>query len=154
MWFSEVAAHPDPGVPQLQQFLVGVRELFDFILRRDEFHFLWEDNYELQELAVETYHHDILRGIAILQDSIPSIHPVAVVHHGLSGRPLRFKLKVVDSISNGWDRARGQGTVRGWLKRLLDAIDAILDSIIDAAGGVGGLVKEFKDAISALAKTT
>ena len=66
---------------------------------------------------------------------------------------MRFKLAVVDSIGRQWDRVRRQFTVREWLKRIFDAIDAILDSIIAAAGGVGGLVKEFKDALSALVKT-
>jgi hypothetical protein len=46
---------------------------------------------------------------------------------------------------------RSQFRIRGWFKRLIEAIDAVLDSLIEAAGGVGGLIKEFKDALSALA---
>jgi hypothetical protein len=34
---------------------------------------------------------------------------------------------------------------------VVDAIDAVLDSLIEAAGGAGGLIKEFKDALRALA---
>ena len=38
-----------------------------------------------------------------------------------------------------------------WFRKIIEAIDAALDSLIAAAGGVGGLVKEFKDALLALA---
>lgn len=34
---------------------------------------------------------------------------------------------------------------------MADAIDAILDSLLDAAGGIGALLKEFKNALAALA---
>jgi len=44
----------------------------------------------------------------------------------------------------------GKFSKREWLKKMYEAIDAILDSIIGAAGGAGGVVKEFKAALSAL----
>jgi hypothetical protein len=34
---------------------------------------------------------------------------------------------------------------------LLEAVDALLDSLIQAAGGIGAVLKEFKDATMALA---
>ena len=43
--------------------------------------------------------------------------------------------------------------MRGWLKQVCEAMDAVLDSVIHAVG-VGGIMKEFKDALSALATTT
>ena len=58
----------------------------------------------------------------------------------------------MDSIGRKWEQVRGQFTMREWFSRIIDAIDAALDSLIAAAGGVGSLIKEFKDALRALAK--
>ena len=68
---------------------------------------------------------------------------------------MQFKFRVLDSIGRQWEavQALGQLSIRDWVKRLFDAIDAILDSLIDAADGAGGLIKEFKDALAALVKT-
>lgn len=49
---------------------------------------------------------------------------------------------------------RGQFSIREWFRKIIEAIDAALGSLIDAAAGIGGLLKEFKDALLALAKTT
>lgn len=97
-----------------------------------------------------------------MQDLTPSRTLEAKLFtHGLTGRPLKFKLWVLDSIGNQWEhlreprdwrgRFRRQLSIREWFKKIIEAIDAVLDSLIDAAGGAGGLIKEFKDALSSLA---
>ena len=153
MWFTEIAGHQNPGREELTRFLRNVREFLAFVLEARELNFLWEDAPSLQPLAVETFQADVIPAVERLQRNVPEIPQERLVQHGLLGRPLRFKLRVLDAIAQQWDRVRGQLSVREWLKRIFDAIDAILDCIIDAAGGAGGLIKEFKDALSALVKT-
>jgi len=153
-WFSEIADVEDPGRSELILFLDQVQNFLGFVLEDNtEFGFLWEDNPELLDLARETFALDIGEGIGELKGTIPKIREQVLFSHGLRGRPLRFKLKLLSSISEKWRKVKGKFTVREWLKRIFDAIDAILDSLINAAGGVGGMVKEFKDALSALVKT-
>ncbi len=62
--------------------------------------------------------------------------------HGLFGKQLDFKLRVVDWLSGRFQALGGAKL----LKRLLQAIENLLDSIIDAAG-TGGAIKEIKEAI-------
>ena len=88
-----------------------------------------------------------------MHSAIPDIPERSLLSHGLIGRPMTFKLKVLASISDGWERVQRQFSIRDWFKRVVHAIDAILESLIDAAGGAGGIIKEFKDALPALAKT-
>jgi len=70
---------------------------------------------------------------------------------------LRFSLRENSTFELSYllgglqEKVRGQFSVREWFKKIIDAIDAILDSLIDAACGTGGLIKEFKDALGALA---
>lgn len=154
MWFTEIALQKNPGRDELGRFLQNVQEFLAFALEARELKFLWEDEQTLHPLAMETFRADVIPGIETLRRKVPEIQPERLVQHGLLGRPLQFKLRVLDSIGRQWDKVREQFSVREWLKRIFDAIDAILDCVIDAAGGVGGLVKEFKDALAALVKTT
>ncbi len=48
-----------------------------------------------------------------------------------------------------WNNLQGL-PIREWFVKMVASIDAILDSLIDAAG-VGGIIKEFKDSLAALA---
>ncbi len=64
-----------------------------------------------------------------------------IQEHGLSGRHLRFKLEVIRYL-NGRYAATGKGI----LKKLLDAIDTLLKSIIKAAG-LGDAAEKLKDFI-------
>lgn len=66
--------------------------------------------------------------------------------HGLSGPSLRFKLGVIDRV---WDHFVGDKIIR-WLRKLLNAIDTLLDSIIDALGPAGSAAKELKQAFEDL----
>lgn len=115
-----------------------------------------------RDLALETFLYDITDGAGLQLDrAIGNISETRLITHGLVGRPLKFKFKVLDSIANQWPdihqvrdlrgRFRRGFSIREWFKKIIDAIDAILDSLIDAAGGAGGLIKEFKYALSALA---
>lgn len=153
MWFDEIVASEDPGEEELIRFVRNVRSFLGYVLENNEsFGFLWEDDPELHELALDTYRYDIAEGSGLILDHvIPQIPKAQLVAHGLSGRPLKFKFRVVGSIDAKWKKLKGQLSIREWFKKMVDAIDAVLDSIIDAAGGVGGIIKEFKDALSALA---
>jgi len=154
-WFDELADVEDPRQEELQLFVEEVREFLRFVLDDGEsFGFLWEDDPELRQLAVETFEHDVSEGTVLLSQAVPQVSPQHLASHGLLGRPLRFKFKVLASVARGWARVRGQFSVREWFKRICDAIDAILDSLIQVAAGAGGVIKEFKDALSALVKTT
>lgn len=77
-----------------------------------------------------------------LQAEIPEIDAGRISDHALEGQPLRFKLSVVRHWYDRFVIAGGTGLFR----RLLDALEGLLDSIIDAAQ-LGGAVKEIKEAI-------
>jgi hypothetical protein len=152
MWFNEIAASENPGRHELSEFVRNVRNFLGHVLEdRDNFGFLWEDSPDLYDMAWETFRFDIAEGAGLdLDRSIPEISSENLRIHGLEGRPLKFKFRVLNSIGNQWEKVKGQFSVKGWFKKIIDAIDAILDSLIAAAGGAGGIIKEFKDALSAL----
>ena len=77
-----------------------------------------------------------------LYTAVRRLEPDGIAEHGLSGNQLHFKLAAVHYREQVY-RQRG-GFFR--LQWLLDAIEGLLDSIIDAAG-VGGAIKEFKEAM-------
>jgi len=151
MWFTEIAAAGNPGRDELMGFLYGTRRFLRFVLENTSFFgFLWEHAPELQGLAWETFNRDVTEGAGLELDRVIPVIPQVSLHaHGLVGRPLRFKIAVLNSIANQWESLRGQLSVREWFRKVVDAIDAILDSLIDAAG-TGGIIKEFKDALAAL----
>jgi len=153
MWFDEIAASENPGWEELEMFVGNVRSFLGFVLENtNEFGFLWEESPELHGLAWETFRSDIAGGAGLeLDEVIRDIPREKRRRHGLKGRPLRFKFKVLNSIGKQWEKAKKNFSVREWFKKMADAIDAILDSLIDAAGGAGGIIKEFKDALNALA---
>ena len=164
MWFYEQAIADNPGRIELHLFVQNVRKFLYFVLDESEhdFDFLWDTAPDLRQLAIETFAYDIMQGAGLeLDDAINNISNETLITHGLTGRPLHFKFRVLDSIANQYlaiqkkrdirGRFKKQLSIREWLKKILDAIDAILDSLIDAAGGAGGLIKEFKDALASLA---
>jgi len=83
--------------------------------------------------------------------------------YGLSGAQLRFKLalvadreaevqQVIETLEPGLAPLAEQPSawrrrIRGILRRLLGAIDVVLDSLVGALQGVGEVVKEFKQAL-------
>lgn len=70
------------------------------------------------------------------------IGPGAIAEHGLAGRQLQYKLAVVEHRNGIF---RSLGGVLGF-RRVIEAIDTLLKSILDAAG-VGGGLAEIKDYI-------
>jgi hypothetical protein len=152
MWFNQVAAVEEPGRTELMLFVRNVREFLGFVLEnRKDFDFLWHESPELYDLAWETFRFDIAEGAGLeLDRAIANISGDVLYMHGLEGRPLRFKFAVLNSIGNRWGKLGGRPSIREWFKKIVEAIDAILDSLIDAAGGAGGIIKEFKDALMAL----
>jgi hypothetical protein len=151
MWFTEVAAVENPGIEDLQRFVLSTMNFLAFVLEAPEFGFLWVNDGDLAALARETFRTDVDRSARELLATIPQIPERALDIHGLLGRPMRFKNRVVDSIGRQWERVRAQLSIPEWFRKIVEAIDAALDSLIAAAGGVGGIIKEFKDALLALA---
>jgi hypothetical protein len=151
MWFSDIAKAHNPGPNELVTFVDNVQKFLSFVLEEKAFSFLWETDDRLRGLAIETFQTDVREAASVLKQSIPVIPAIQSHIHGLSGRALRFKLAVIDAVTNKWQSHRVNINPREWLKRAIDAIDALLDSLIAAAGGAGGLIKEFKDALRALA---
>lgn len=70
------------------------------------------------------------------------IGPGAIEEHGLAGRQLQYKLAVVEHRNGIF---RSLGGVLGF-RRVIETIDTLLKSILDAAG-VGGGLAEIKDYI-------
>lgn len=153
MWFDNLLESENPGRNELEMFVFDVNAFLNSVLAdREGFGFLWEQKPALYELALQTYRSDIAEiAVQELQDAIVEIPEETIRRHGLDGQALRFKFHVINSISTQWERVRGQVSVRAWFRKLVDAIDALLDSLINATGGVGGIIKEFKDALGALA---
>lgn len=153
MWFQDIAQASIPAKPELQKFVVNTRRFLKFVLdEKVTFGFLWTVDPKLRKAAVATFDGDISKGAGLqLDQAIPNLTDDQLKRHGLSGRPLRFKIQVLNAVANQWNNLQGVLSIGEWLKKTLDAIDAILDSLIDAAGGAGGLIKEFKDALRALA---
>lgn len=65
-----------------------------------------------------------------------------LVHHGLIGIQLDLKIEIFDFMKHKY-KILGSKSV---LRRLFDAIDTLLESIL-AAIGVGGAISEFKDSV-------
>jgi hypothetical protein len=63
--------------------------------------------------------------------------------HGLSGQQFEYKRQVV----RRWYDRYTQRPIARLVHRLLDVVDNVLDSLIDVTG-VGGAIKEFKEAIA------
>ena len=77
-----------------------------------------------------------------VEAAVRELPNVRMIEHGLTGPQLRFKLAGV-SYRDGIYRQLGRIF---HFKGLLDTLEALLDSILDAAG-IGGAIKEFKEAV-------
>lgn len=153
MWFTDVASADNPGKEELRLFVHDVRHFLFFILENTEnFGFFWQHDSSLYELAKDTMRHDIAQGAGLeLDEAIHQIDNIHLYSRGLEGRPLKFKFQVLNSIANQWKSVRRDFSVREWFRQVVNAIDVILDSLIDAAKGAGRLIKDFKDTLASLA---
>jgi hypothetical protein len=77
-----------------------------------------------------------------LRSELNSLSNIQIANHGFTTAQLNFKLGV---IAHWWQRFSERGG-RWIFRKLLEAIDNVLDSLIDALG-VGGAIKEMKEAI-------
>ena len=75
-------------------------------------------------------------------EKIPKIEDEQLDRHALRGPQLQLKLRIVSYFA---ERFRQVGGLQ-LLFRLIDAIEALLDSILDAAS-VGGAIKEYKQGV-------
>src|SRR5690606_15076353 len=105
MWFNQLATE-EPGLNELKLFVRGVRSFLGFVLEnQNNFHFLWNRSPELHSLALETYRFDVCEGAGLALDkAIDDIPKDMLFIHGLNGRPLKFKFRVLDAIANEWEK--------------------------------------------------
>ncbi len=148
--FQKIARSENPASGELVEFTRDLEQFLARVLAESDFGFLWESDQSLLNLAKDAFRESVEQAGAQLRDVIWKVTPEAVRAHGLSGAALKFKLNVVAAITRRWNQVKGTLGVRGWFKQMVDAIDALLDSLV-AAAGVGGALKEFKDALGALA---
>ena len=153
MWFNNLVESEHPGEKELEMFVCDLHHFLITVLEDQRyFGFLWEHDPSLRQLALDTYLFEIAeKGVQELLTAIPQISPTKICQHGLEGRPLRFKFHVINTIANQLHSDKKHFSIRAWFKKLIDAIGDLLDSLIDAAGGAGGLIKELKDALGSLA---
>lgn len=153
MWFTDVAAVENPGKEELRLFIQDVRHFLLFVLEDTQnFDFLWQHDPSLHGLALDTLKYDVIQNSSMeLEKAILQIDSACLSSYGLEGRPLRFRILVLNSIANQWKSTRRDFSVRLWFRQLVAAIDTILDPLIDAADGAGRLIKEYKDALAAMA---
>lgn len=128
----------EPG-RALSKFLHGVRQFLGQLVQSNE-----SPKYEplfVPDLLpdMRAAWEEVSRYSSRLEEAVLSISDAAIVSHGLSGPQLRFKLNVVRYCHALYLRLG-----RRVLRKLLDAIDNLLDSI-DVPGS--GLVSEFKKAL-------
>ena len=99
---------------------------------------------------------DVAGSFNELADSVTDIDPKAVTRHGIGGAQLKFKLANVALWSErlGRDFSLGKayrwrlpGRWRDYIDYLLESIDTILESILDALG-FGSAPSEMKEAIA------
>ena len=81
--------------------------------------------------------------VNVLIEKVKVIQRDQLIEHGLNGKQLDFKFAVVKRHFNRFVKSGGARL----LKNLLQVLDTTLDSIIVAAG-VGGALKEFKEAVA------
>jgi hypothetical protein len=153
MWFTDVASVDNPGKEELRLFIQDVRHFLFFILEDTQnFTFLWQHDPSLYDIAVETMKHDIAQGKGLELDKfIANIDDRHLEATDLHGRTLRFRFQVLNSIASQWKSTHRDFSVRVWFKQVMDAIDTILDPLVEVAGGTGRQIKNFKDTLASLA---
>ena len=132
------------------QFVDYTRDLLDYIVQNNV-----EDGLNAApvrpevEALMQAAWEEALPLFQELQQNIQQINNEAVRVHGLSGAQLRFKLANVEWWSQQVNAAAAEYQLTNWIaiiKRLLDSIDTLLDSIL-AASGTGSALKEMKESI-------
>ena len=127
-------------VQLLQQFLRALDELLHDVIRKGVDNdgqpiFHEELLAPMREVIGELDWHFNKLLVAISETPDDRIH-----EHALQGPQLSFKLRVVRFFADRFAETSGPSQLR----KLLDTLEGLLDSIIDAAG-TGGAIKEYKD---------
>lgn len=89
-----------------------------------------------------------------LREAIRFAEPIDFLLHGLTGNQLKFKFKVINHFSALFTEASNSRNRSGrftnmMLGKLMESLDKLLKSIMDAVGA-GGAVGEFKDFMESL----
>lgn len=150
-WFRDLGAKDDPGRDDLLLFVDEVIRFLDFVVLDESTARLWSRDPELQELAGLVLQQEVRPAAARLKAALREIDLDALKAHGLVGLAAKFKYSVMARVAHRWRGIGKQFSVGRGFRRIVEAIDAHLDSVISAAAGAGGLIKEFKDAVLALA---
>jgi hypothetical protein len=97
---------------------------------------------ELQDVAAAAW-RDYQRGypLGALQLHVLELSPDTLRRHGLYGAQLTYKLATIDFAAS--QAFKG---LSGWLRKLLELIDNLLESILKALG-VDDALKEIKDSL-------
>lgn len=78
-------------------------------------------------------------------EKIRSASDQTLIDHGLFGAQLTLKLTIIEKFYETWNSTK----LHKFLKKLIDAIDNLLDSMIEAFS-INGALKELKDAFGAM----
>ena len=149
-WFAELAGIDRPTRKHLHDFLAEVMRFLEHALRSEESTLLWSEYPALRDLALAAYETDVLSSANELDAAIDEIPEGELVKHGLIGNSARFKFNVIAAVARGWNNLAGRFSIRAGFRRVVEAVDVPLGSLVDAAAA-GGAIKEFKDALLALA---
>ena len=160
MAFEFVDDLTNPDHTSIQLFLEGTWRFIAGLVYEREAPLLWEGKGSLLELAQITCADTVqpsIQELARVARTEEFLESESVRNHGLVGYPMLFKLKVLRDIEKLWNKVRTGVSNISWrrvLRKVIDAVDVILDSLLAAANmvvpGVGGTAKEFKDTIRVL----
>ena len=139
--YYDTVYSPTSDVARLDEFLQDTK-LFLWRLTRHSsafIHELYNDVSNAWDNAQESFED--------ARDRLNKVAQETLEEHGLTGDQLRLKLRNVEKYFG--DLISGMGSTA--LEKLLNVVNNLLDSIIQALG-IPGVIKEIKDAIkSALA---
>ena len=152
MLFAEFVEIAEPTREHLVMFVGETVELLRLAVDSDDLaDRLFRKDAAFREMARGSFHTDVIPAAQDLQLAINNIPDEQLERHGLLGSAARFKYGAIARLAEEWRVWRGRLTAALTFRHLLEAVDALLDSLIQAAGGIGAVLKEFKDATMALA---
>jgi hypothetical protein len=140
-----MATFSDDDRDQLVQFLKTTLALIRS-LATDHLNLFAQDLRQAITAAWSEFETDF--NLPDAEATIRAIRQDRAIWAGLYGAQLKLKLAVIQHWQQEWERNRtGFGFGRKILKKLIDAIDTVLGSLI-AATGLDEALKELKDILS------
>ena len=131
----------DDDSDKRRKFVSWVEETLSNLVG-DEYQGLFVERLRIPMRNAWEDRNQIPLGFDALGDAVSGLNSDQVQSHGLAGHQLDFKLATV----RHWAGRFHDDPDVGILRRLLDAIDNLLDSLLDAIGA-GSALSELKDAI-------